>query len=134
MGNVIQWRYIRANAEPNRTEYRMSLRRDRIKLLRTNKGLTQEELADLVGVKKLTIHTYEAGKSDPATETLSKLVKALETNSSYLMGEIDYSGPDERLAEILATSTGSTEGRNPVPLQKAWRKTPPRRQNAHKDR
>lgn len=105
-----------------------------MRLLRTQKGLTQEALADLVGVRKLTIHTYEAGKSDPSTSILGRLVKALETNSSYLMGEIEYAGPDERLAAIIAGSAGGAEGRDPARLQKAWRETPARRKNAHKDR
>ena len=44
---------------------------------RKKAGLTQEALADKVGLKKMTIHYYEKGSRVPNALILAKLAKAL---------------------------------------------------------
>jgi DNA-binding XRE family transcriptional regulator len=44
---------------------------------RTELGLTQEQLAKQIGLKRITIHTIEAGKYLPSQAALAKLCKAL---------------------------------------------------------
>ena len=48
-----------------------------ISKLRKKAGLTQEELADKVDLKKMTIHYYEKGSRVPNAQILARLADAL---------------------------------------------------------
>ena len=52
---------------------------------RRAKGLTQAELADLVGIDKRNISQYENGRAHPRGDTLRKLSKHLEVETSVLL-------------------------------------------------
>lgn len=58
---------------------------------RTEKGFTQKELGDLIGVTPVTIGNWERGVRQPAFELLPGLSRALETTIDSLFGEISYS-------------------------------------------
>ena len=58
----------------------------RIKQLRKAKGLTQEELANMINVTKVSICCYEKGNRTPNLETFMDLVNALDTTPNYLLG------------------------------------------------
>lgn len=57
---------------------------NRIKELRTKLNLTQEELADKVGVRRETIVFLEKGKYNPSLELAHKVADALETTLDFL--------------------------------------------------
>lgn len=57
----------------------------RLKRLRKDKGLSQAELGERVGVNYLQIGRYERGQSMPSGESLWKLADALETTTDFLM-------------------------------------------------
>jgi len=57
----------------------------RIKALRTQAGLTQQDLATKVGMTYIQIGRYEARGAMPSSETLSKIANVLNTTSDYLM-------------------------------------------------
>ena len=60
----------------------------RIKELRTQKRLKQAELAEIVGLNSyVQIGRYEIGKAKPAADMLSKLAKALDTTTDYLVND-----------------------------------------------
>ncbi|WP_353856468.1 helix-turn-helix transcriptional regulator [Bacillus sp. Bos-x628] len=61
----------------------------RLKSVRKNKGLTQEELAKRVKTTKGTISNYENGHSTPSNEMLKDLADALDTTTDYLLGRTD---------------------------------------------
>jgi len=49
-----------------------------IRELRLNKGMTQDELADVTGIKQATISDIERGKiKNPSVDTAIRLAKAL---------------------------------------------------------
>lgn len=56
----------------------------RIREIRTNKGLTQVQLATLSGTKQQAIHLYETGLRSPSIETLEKIAKALRVDLKEL--------------------------------------------------
>lgn len=56
----------------------------RIKELRTKRGITQEELAQKIGVTKGAIGNYENGVSSPKIELMYKLFDALDCDANYL--------------------------------------------------
>ena len=58
----------------------------RIKQLRKAKGLTQEQLASLINVTKVSICCYEKGNRTPNLETFMDLVNVLDTTPNYLLG------------------------------------------------
>ena len=55
----------------------------RIQTARKAKGLTQNQLAQLVGVATGTIQQYELDKREPKIETFQKIAEALGVSLSY---------------------------------------------------
>lgn len=58
---------------------------DRIKTLRKNAGLTQIELAAMIGVSKSQFIRYELDSAQPPADTLNKMAMALGTTADYLI-------------------------------------------------
>ena len=58
----------------------------KVKTLRKEKGLTQKDLGDLVGVSKVTISCYEKGTRMPTLDTLVDLSNSLGVTTNYLLG------------------------------------------------
>ena len=59
----------------------------RIKNLRQEKGLTLEQVADVVGVGKSTVRKWETGMiANMRRDKIADLAKALGTTPEYLMG------------------------------------------------
>lgn len=66
---------------------------DKIKTLRIQHGMTQEELGEKVGVKKSAIYKYENGiVVNLKRSTIEKLAKVLEVSPSWLIGIEDDTG------------------------------------------
>lgn len=60
---------------------------ERIKQLRTAKGMSQEDLGKIVGVKKAAIYKYENNiVINLKRSIIDKLAIALETTPTYLLG------------------------------------------------
>ena len=60
--------------------YKLETIGSKIKELRRNRHLSQEELADIINVNFRTIQRIETGRNVPSLETLSKLAQAFEIN------------------------------------------------------
>ena len=59
----------------------------RIRELRKEKGLTLEQVADIVGVGKSTVRKWETGMiANMKRDKIASLAKALGTTPEYLMG------------------------------------------------
>ena len=58
----------------------------RLKELRIKKGLSQQNLGDLIGVTKVSICGYENGTRIPTIENLIKLSDTLGITIDYLLG------------------------------------------------
>lgn len=74
---------------------------NRLRQLRKERKLTQQQLAELIGVKNSVISFYEVGERVPSPEVLRKLALALHVTADYLLGiergaTIDASGLDEQ--------------------------------------
>ncbi len=73
---------------------------DRLKLLRTQAGLTQKQLAERIGATKSMISYYELQERQPSSVSLKKLSEVFHVSTDYLLGlekneTIDVSGLDE---------------------------------------
>lgn len=58
--------------------------------LRKDKGLTQEEVAKLIGVKTTTISSYEIGQNYPTVSNLIKLSELYNVNCDFLLDLTRY--------------------------------------------
>jgi transcriptional regulator with XRE-family HTH domain len=80
----------------------------RLKELRTEKGLTQTELGELVGINYSTLSDYERGnKTDPYMSTLRTLSAFFDVSIDYLIGESDIKNNEiiEKCQELLKKLT-----------------------------
>lgn len=62
---------------------------NRIKMLRTAKGMTQEELAHRINVSKAAVSAYENGSRFPSYDVLIKLARLYHTTTDHLLGITD---------------------------------------------
>ena len=58
---------------------------NRIKVYRQNAGLSQEKLAELVGVSRQAVTKWEANQSSPSTQKLFKLAEIFKTTVDILL-------------------------------------------------
>jgi transcriptional regulator with XRE-family HTH domain len=58
-----------------------------LKEIRLNKGLTQQQLADNIGVSRQQIVKWESGERNPKLSALKKLAKVLECDLMELIKE-----------------------------------------------
>ena len=77
----------------------------KLKELRKQAGLTQQQLADRVGVTKSVISFYELKERAPSPEVVTKLSYIFHVSTDYLLGiernkTIDVTGLDD--ADIQA--------------------------------
>ena len=59
---------------------------DKIKELRIERGLSQKQLADKIGVAANTVSQYESGKSKTSIDVLANLAVELDTTTDFLLG------------------------------------------------
>lgn len=72
---------------------------ERIKELRTNLGLTQEELAKMIGYKsRATVNKIESGEREITQSMIVKFANALHVTPSIIMGWEDL--PQKQEGEI----------------------------------
>jgi len=69
------------------------MRVDRIKEIREQLGLTQDELAERVGAETLQIWRWENNKNKPSADWIINLAEALSVSADYLLGLSDEPNP-----------------------------------------
>lgn len=97
---------------------------EKIKELRKNKKISQEQLGNAVGVSKMAISYFEKGKKAPSRETLEKIADYFDVTTDYLLGRSEDPELNEEEDKIV-----SEEGKNILALieslpederKKAW--------------
>ncbi|MCT4663361.1 MAG: helix-turn-helix domain-containing protein [Tissierellales bacterium] len=73
----------------------------RIRPLRQEFGMTQEELGKKIGQTKSNISKYETGSLEPSIQTLNLLADIFNVSVDYLLGRSDERKPDESDYEIV---------------------------------
>lgn len=81
---------IRKISSNNKRKYDIG---DRIKTLRKQKQITQEELAKILGFGKSAISLYESGQRMPDPGTLQKLADFFDVSVDYLLCRTDIKNP-----------------------------------------
>ena len=81
---------------------------ERLRLLRKKRKVSQEALADAIGVRKSTVSQYETNINDPSDPVKIGIAKYFNVSIDYLMGltDIETTFYDEaRFWEIPETMT-----------------------------
>lgn len=74
----------------------------RIGRVREDRDLTQEALADLLGISRSNVRNWEQGAGEITIEMLSKIAKVLNTSADFLLGLIDDDTPEPNLKALCA--------------------------------
>ena len=90
---------------------------DRLKALRKEKGLTQSQLGELIGVKKSVICLYERELRNPTIESIVALCQIFNVDADYLIGNDtlatgDNNGEKEHGIMIIEKVRGKYEKNN----------------------
>lgn len=89
---------------------------ERLKKLRKSLDLTQQELADRIGMKRNTIANYESKRNEPSTAVISLICREFNVNEDWLRngtgGEGNMFQPKSREDEIARTVKNLLNGEN----------------------
>lgn len=72
----------------------------RLRQLRAQAGLTQDQLAEKMGVSKRTQGNYESGASDPPASYLSLAASQLGFDVGYIVNGVRATLPNEALSQV----------------------------------
>lgn len=72
-------------------------RGDRLRLARVARDISQEDLANAIGIEQSQVTRYEGGKRDPSPEVIVRIARELEVTADWLLGLVD--DPQARLEE-----------------------------------
>lgn len=77
---------------------------ERIRGRRKALNISQDQLAELASLNRVTVAKYESGKVEPGAQALSRIADALETSVDVLLGrngfEQEEKEPDDDIMEI----------------------------------
>lgn len=72
----------------------------RIKQLRTERGISQRELARLVNANQKTVNFWERGESEPSAGFIVALADVFECTADYILGREDDTGNVNVMREL----------------------------------
>ena len=75
---------------------------EKIKRVRKKRGLTQEQLAELIDISSRNLSNIELGQNFPKAETLEKILKSLDITTEELFANEHIKSPKELLENIYA--------------------------------
>ena len=82
---------------------------DRLKRLRNEAGLSQEQLAERLQLSRPAIGHYETGFRKPDLDTLQCIARFFDVSTDYLLGRTDDpTPPSADLSDVLSTDEAIT--------------------------
>ena len=87
----------------------------RIKKLRQDKGFSQEQFAEKIGIAARTLCGIEIGKNFFTADTLEKILTTLDITPQELF-MINYLKPKEELVEEIISTIKSIEDREKIEI------------------
>ena len=70
----------------------------RLIALRKVQGLTQQQMADIIGIHVNSLKKYESEQAQPSLNVLKKIAVALHVSTGFLLFEEQERGPGDELA------------------------------------
>ena len=79
---------------------------EKLKTLRTVRGLTQQQLATRIGITKSVISSYESSMRSPSLDSLKKIALTFGVTTDYLLGlkgarSVDVTGLTEEEVSVV---------------------------------
>ncbi|EHV5558126.1 helix-turn-helix transcriptional regulator [Vibrio parahaemolyticus] len=96
-----------------RTLLMMSLAK-RLITLRKEKRLTQQQMADVLGVHVNSLKKYEVGQAQPSLDAIKKIAIGLHVSTDFLLFEEHERSPGDDLALQLEAISQMPEGEKMV--------------------
>ena len=69
----------------------------RLIVLRKDRGLSQQAMADAIGIHVNSLKKYEAGQAQPSLDALRKIATTLHTSTDFLLFDDHERGPSDDL-------------------------------------
>lgn len=91
---------------------------ERLRFLRKEKKLSQQELADQIGISKSSINMYERGEREPVFKTMEAITRYFNVDMNYLMGKSDLRNSigAAGIETVLPDNLLSMPALKPIPL------------------
>lgn len=102
---MMEWKPVSTPPADEEIEKALGLKRG-LKRARKEAGLTQQGLADTIGVFIKTVMNWEQGKAEPSLGTLMKLTELYHCDLDYLTGRLDQKTHD---LQFIHDQTGLSE-------------------------
>lgn len=83
--------------------------------LRLARGLTQDDIADVAGVKPKQVYLWEAGKNEPPSTKLALYIRAVQASPDEIVALLVKNlpvDPEKRVQELLKTKEGKRRLKN----------------------
>lgn len=87
---------------------------ENIRILRNKKGLTQDQFANHLQIKRSSVGAYEEGRAEPKLELLTQMAEFFEISVDELINH-DYSKPDQpvkKAKDVLVVTVDSSDRDN----------------------
>lgn len=80
---------------------------EKLKSLRTDRNMTQKQIADRIGLAISAVSSYESGTRYPSYDVLLKLARIFHVSTDYLLGKtetrnIDVTGLNDEEINIVS--------------------------------
>ena len=90
---------------------------DRIKALREQKGFTQTDLANQLGITRSSVNAWEMGISVPSTQYVVELAHIFKVSTDYLLcvdtsATVSVSGLSEKDVQLVHTIISHLKEKN----------------------
>lgn len=82
----------------------------RLKILRNEKDISQEELARLLNISRTSVTNYELGRNEASAQVLNKLSEIFNCSIDYLLGKSDIRNYDKDEQEFRFAYHKEMEG------------------------
>lgn len=91
---------------------------DRIKALREQKGFTQTDLANQLGITRSSVNAWEMGISVPSTQYIVELAHIFKVSTDYLLcvdtsATVSVAGLNEKDVQLVHTIISHLKEKNP---------------------
>lgn len=91
--------------------------KDRLKELRKELGLTQEEFAKKIGYTRTAISAWEIGRNEPSNNDTIKLAEFFTCSVDYLLGKSNIRDPEKEFAMHFGQNVSSLSDKLfPIPV------------------
>ena len=72
---------------------------ERIRALRKQRGLNQDQLAELASLNRVTVAKYESGRVEPGAQALARIADALDVSVDVILGRKE---PEQEKEDVFA--------------------------------